>query len=658
MPNLSQLKRERMLAFLQKIKDEHRDDDDMLIALGEIESELTSKKYGLVWEQHEEAVDVMMRDNIPVFTEVPEREITAAPGQGYNFILEGDNLQSLRLLEKTHTAKVDVIYIDPPYNRGKDDFVYNDDYVDELDTFRHSKWLSFMAERLSIAYRLLSKNGAMFLSIDENEYAQAKMLCDDIFGEDSFMECIIWNKRVPKNDKGIGNIHEYILLYVKNVVTEDDKKKFMMPKDGLDEIFEFVEGLKKKKVPIAEAEDMLKTFYNRRGFDRAITLYCQLDKNYDIFGKINMCWPNGNSFGPTYDVLHPVHKKPVQVPSRGWRWTDTTLFQTAGWDTSSNHYTDVEVRYDGSVICKGEDKRNGLWFSDKLTVQPSSIKYLRDLDRMLFRSIYSTKSDGSIALENIIEEQNAFSYPKPPKLIYDLLDAALYDKDTAIVLDFFAGSGTTAEAVLQLNQDNNKAYQFILCTNNEIDVFQQLKYIHDEGHLNDYNPTRTTKPRVVASKIKAFWEANPELYEQLILQSSKKEKYGICQHITYPRVSKVIAGYKDVPPCAANMKYYKTAFISKDNEYLSDALLEHMREMIQLEHGVKIDGSQYLMIMSDEEADDLQAHWGEYESVKTIYASKEVLFTTEQNALFAGVEIHTIPDYYFNFELKEVGETW
>lgn len=112
MPNLSQIKRERMLAFLQKIKDEHRDDDDMLIALGEIESELTSKKYGLVWEQHEEAVDVMMRDNIPVFTEVPEREITAAPGQGYNFILEGDNLHSLRLLEKTHKGKIDLIYID------------------------------------------------------------------------------------------------------------------------------------------------------------------------------------------------------------------------------------------------------------------------------------------------------------------------------------------------------------------------------------------------------------------------------------------------------------------------------------------------------------------------------------------------------------------
>ena len=103
----------------------------MLIALREIENELTSKKYGLVWEQHEEAVDVMMRDNILVFTEVPEREITAAPGQGYNFILEGDNLHSLRLLEKTHKGEIDVLYIDPPYNTGNKDFIYDDAYVDD-----------------------------------------------------------------------------------------------------------------------------------------------------------------------------------------------------------------------------------------------------------------------------------------------------------------------------------------------------------------------------------------------------------------------------------------------------------------------------------------------------------------------------------------------
>ena len=210
MPNLSQLKRERMLAFLQKIKDEHRDDDDMLIALGEIESELTSKKYGLVWEQHEEAVDVMMRDNVPVFTEVPEREITAAPGQGYNFILEGDNLHSLRLLEKTHKGKIDIIYIDPPYNRGGNDFRYEDTFVEKQDGFRHSKWLSFMESRLRIAWQLLKSDGVIFISIDDFEMGALRMLCDDVFGEAFFLCNIVWQKRYSReNREAIGDAHEY-----------------------------------------------------------------------------------------------------------------------------------------------------------------------------------------------------------------------------------------------------------------------------------------------------------------------------------------------------------------------------------------------------------------------------------------------------------------
>ena len=168
MANISQLRRQEMMDFLRHLKEEHKNDDKTLIALGEIEAELNAKKYGLVWEQHEEAVDVKMRTNIPVFTEVPEREIAAAPGESYNFLLEGDNLHSLRLLEKTHKGRIDVIYIDPPYNRGKDDFIYDDNYIGLEDAFRHSKWLSFMEERLRIAYSLLSEDGLMFVSIDDN----------------------------------------------------------------------------------------------------------------------------------------------------------------------------------------------------------------------------------------------------------------------------------------------------------------------------------------------------------------------------------------------------------------------------------------------------------------------------------------------------------
>ena len=184
MANLSQEKRQRMLAFLDTIRQEHKDDDDVLIALGEIESELNAKKYGLVWEQHEEAVDVMMRTHIPVFTEDAGKEITCDESGVYNFLLEGDNLHSLRLLEKTHRGRIDVIYIDPPYNTGNS-FVYADENVDLNDAFRHSKWLSFMSTRLRIAHKLLSPDGLIFVSIDDNEQAQLKLLMDEIFSEDN-----------------------------------------------------------------------------------------------------------------------------------------------------------------------------------------------------------------------------------------------------------------------------------------------------------------------------------------------------------------------------------------------------------------------------------------------------------------------------------------
>lgn len=132
MPNLSQIKRERMMNFLNHMKGEHSEDEEMLIAIGEIESELNAKKYGLVWEKHEEAVDVKMRTHIPIFTEDKSKEIIIAPDEKYNFLLEGDNLHSLRLLEKTHKGKIDVIYTDPPYNTKNKDFIYDDKRINVI----------------------------------------------------------------------------------------------------------------------------------------------------------------------------------------------------------------------------------------------------------------------------------------------------------------------------------------------------------------------------------------------------------------------------------------------------------------------------------------------------------------------------------------------
>lgn len=547
MPNLSQIKRERMMAFLQKIKDEHRDDDEMLIALGEIESELNAKKYGLVWEQHEEAVDVMMQDNIPVFTEVAEKEIVAATGEGFNFILEGDNLHSLRLLEKTHKGKIDMIYIDPPYNLGGD-FVYNDDYVGKEDGFRHSKWLSFMEARLRIAYRLLSDKGAIFISINDSEYATLKLLCDDIFSELNYQITFIWKSRQRADSRNVNMLstdHEYVLVYSKTnqftvVGKEKDISKYSNPDND-------------PRGPWASIDLSGLADASRRP-----------NLHYDIVN-------------PETGISYPPN------PNRGWSKSRDTVAQMI----SENRI---------------------LWPSSPKG-RPREKKFLKDLlsERTGFSSVLESDdvgftTDGTRALINVLGNR-AFSFPKSVKLLKTLIGQ--FPDENCVVLDFFAGSGTTAQAVLELNNDGGNR-RFIICTNNENDI---------------------------------------------------------CESVTYPRVKSVITGIRpDGSKCSdgipANVKLYRTGFVSKDEEYLSDALLEHITEMVQLEHGVKIDGSQYLMVMSDEEADERQAHWSEYKNVKALYVSRNVLFTTEQNRLFADAEIHIIPDYYFNFELKEVGETW
>ena len=150
MANISKIKREKMLKFLEALKEQHSDDES-LMALNQIEHELTAKKYGLVWEEHEEKVDSMLKTHIPVFVEDKSKEISAdLQDDKYNFLLEGDNLHSLKLLEKTHKGKIGFIYLDPPYNTLKEGFTFSDELVDGNDQFRHSKWSSFMYERLKI----------------------------------------------------------------------------------------------------------------------------------------------------------------------------------------------------------------------------------------------------------------------------------------------------------------------------------------------------------------------------------------------------------------------------------------------------------------------------------------------------------------------------
>ena len=547
MANLSQEKRQRMLAFLDTIRQEHKDDDDVLIALGEIESELNAKKYGLIWEQHEEAVDVMMRTHIPVFTEDAGKEITTSAGGVYNFLLEGDNLHSLRLLEKTHRGRIDVIYIDPPYNTGNKDFRYDDAFVDSNDGFKHSKWLSFLAARLEIAFRLLSETGCILISINDIEYAQLKLLCDDIMGEQHYIGTFIWKSRQNKDNRNITGIsvdHEYILAYAKH------------------------EGIR-----------------NFKGGERQTERYSNPDN--DPRGP----WTSGNMVGIATEAQRPNlhydfidHRTGVNYgkPLMGWRYDRNTMKRLVDED-----------RIIFPETPKGRPRRK-VFLSDVKEVRPGFSSVVGD-------NIYTR--NGTSDIVSIFGER-VFDFPKPTELLIELLEQTT-QKDS-IILDFFAGSGTTAQATLSLNQKDGGNRTFIICTNDE---------------------------------------------------------NSICENVTYPRVKTVITGkrsdgstYSDGIP--ANLKYYRTDFVARDEEYLSDALLEHIAEMVQLEHGVRIDGQRYIMVMSDEEADALEQNWSNYTDVQAMYISKNVLFTSSQVSLFKETAQFIIPDYYFNFELREEGETW
>ena len=354
----------------------------------------------------------------------------------------------------------------------------------------HSSWLSMIASRLLVARQLLRKDGIIFISIDENEEHHLRSLCDEIFGANNFIEKIVWNKRIPKNDKGIGNIHEYILLYKKD---SSVKHFFKMPKDGLDEVYEFVEKLKRKKVPIATAETELKKFYNKKGYDRGITLYCNLTDEYRIWGKINVSFPNSKD-GPRYDVMHPTTGKPTSVPDNGWRHTQTTFEEYLD-------YENIIERHDGTFVV------GKVWFDKTEKTQPSTIQFLDDVNDFLLRSVISLKSSGGKEFEDLMGF--GFDHPKTYRLIKNLVSTV--DGKDFIVLDFFAGSGTTGQAIVELNKEDGGNRKFILV---QIPEFTDEKTeAFKAGYKTISSITIERSKRVVEKRAVEVRAANSELFD-------------------------------------------------------------------------------------------------------------------------------------------------
>lgn len=579
MANLSQIKREKMLKFLESLKEQHTDDES-LIALNEIEKELTSKKYGLVWEEHEEEVDKMMETHIPVFTEDKDREIIGNPDSDEcNFLLEGDNLHSLKLLEKTHKGKIDVIYIDPPYNTGNKDFVYEDNYVGSEDSFKHSMWLSFMRRRLDIARNLLSNEGVLFISIDNNELAQLKLLCDEVFGEQSFVTIIHVELSATQGMKvkaaQMGNLvknAECILVYSKdghkniarNVLYDYRQEfdshysKFLLEDMTTIEVKEVF----KKLYPTVKTSNLTQMYNEIPEFRKFVK-----DNVDKIFADDKVSGFEISKYEP--GKVHIVEKndRKYYVYNNG-----NKIRQLLPLSASFGVCDDFQNNY-------GLRKIRGDWWKD------------------FYRDMGNVSKEGDVVLTN---------GKKPLRLIKQIIKMSTLKE--SIILDFFAGSGTTGHAVLNLNKEDGGNRKFILCTNNE---------------------------------------------------------NNICEEITYERIKTVISGKRKDgseygEKYSSNLKYYKTDFVYKNdgNEELNEELLEHINEMIQLEYGIRIDNKKYVIIMDDDEMDDFERDFSDYPDLKAVFLNQEVLLSTSQEKLLEDIDTYIIPDYYFGEELREAGELW
>ena len=427
---------------LKKVKSRYagKSREELIAKIEELEKR---KKYGLNYEYHSEAVVMKCKKELPVLREVTSKEITTDLSFPTNLLIEGDNYHSLSVLNYTHRQKIDIIYIDPPYNTGATDWKYNDKFVKKDDGFRHSKWLSMMEKRLQLAKNLLRAKGAIFISIDDNEQAHLKMLMDEIFGEKNFVANIIWRKKKGggQDDNKFANEHEYILCYSKS-----DKFKINFTKILHNEI-DYLKTKNNRKCKFVKLEKWGASAFR---FDRPSLHYPITD-------------PDGNNYYPT---------APKGEEGR-WRKRPERLDEDhKHWEKKERGWKPYEVIYFDEIN------------KDKKTVKERTIFY--DAGTTSEAAEEQKKVFGKKEMENT----------KPIDLMIKLI--TLGSKKDSIVLDFFAGSGTTGHAALELNKQDGGSRRFILCTNNENKIAEKITHRRIKNAIEGYKYNgRTRKDKVV-----------------------------------------------------------------------------------------------------------------------------------------------------------------
>ena len=456
------------------------------------------QQLGLVWRDIPEDVETFLRDEMPVLIHEPELDIPGKiPSDKSHVLIEGDNLHALHALQATHRGSVDVIYIDPPYNRGVD-FRYNDKLIDKENTWRHSAWLSFMEKRLRLGVELLTQTGVMFVSIDSVEIARLRLLCEQVFGEKNIVATIavVNNLKGRSDDKHIATAHEYLLVCAR------DESQLQLSGFGLDE------------VKISEYK-----FSDEKGPWKPVGL--------QKTGKESFREDRPNAFYPIYwnEKTGKLSLKrnskadfeifPIFTDGREgrWRWGKYTFLEKADTELV------VKKQKRGPVISvkmrmHDED-------GEERTLKPKSIwidpKYDSGSATRLLKSLLGGK---------------VFDNPKPLEYVKDIL--SISTGTSSVVLDFFAGTGTTLHAVAELNAKDGGTRQCILVTNNE---------------------------------------------------------NSICRDVTQPRLNAVLTGKwadkQKHDPLPGSLSFYKTGFIKrlKSPDRMRAAIARHTVDLIALKEG-------------------------------------------------------------------------
>lgn len=433
--NISKEKRDLLIKKIEDIKtfiqSSPQDDNtaQLLTYISDIEKDIKGKKYGLVFEEHREGIDEVLENNLPVLTE--DTDLFIDNGGQMNFLIEGDNLASLKLLEKTHKCKIDIIYIDPPYNTGAKNWIYDNDYVDSNDLFRHSKWLSMMNQRLVLAKKLLANKGVLICAIDENECATLKLLLEEIFGGSYEYVCIT----IVHNPRGIqGKNFSYTHEFAFFVIPKGDK----------------IIGGRKKPESEIDWRNLRDNGGESLRSDARNCFYPIITDGQNIIEFGDVVFDESEHHNQTEKIgnlyyVYPVDKQGIE---RKWRYARQSISKIKDYLRIKKTKTGFEIE-----LGKPYGTYRTVWDNAR----------------------YDANEYGKKILNSLIPHC-PFDFPKSLWNVYDCLYSVVAQRKNTTILDFFAGSGTTGHAVMKLNAEDGGNRKFILCTNNENNICRDVTY--------------------------------------------------------------------------------------------------------------------------------------------------------------------------------------